>query len=438
MYKLLILVTGFFFCNIAFSQEILDSEKAVEIALENNYGIKLARNAVAIAENNTSRYNTGELPSINLSGRSGYAARGSEIVYNYTTLAPSSIWVSQGIDVNASLNGNYLIYDFGNRELKKQRLKELLKLSELEERQAIENSIYTILANYYFISQIKENLMAQEEVLDISRDRKNRTEYQFQFGRSNRLAVLNAEVDLNRDSIDLLNLRQELSNEKRNLNFLLGRAPDTPFEIEAEIEFTAGLSLEQLIADALANNIELDIIEQDILLSQTDISINSKNLKPSINATAGIGILGTANNSRPAVKNQFASDFGLALSLNWNIFDGGYNKVRGNNLKIALENQHILREQKQSDIRLRIQNSWESYQTQLYLLEVESRNMETASLNFERTSDQFRLGQVSSVEFRQAQLNQLFARISFYRARLNAKINELNLLLLSGKILEAL
>lgn len=423
---------------MAVSQEILNSERAIEIALDNNYGIKLARNAVAIAENNTSRFNTGELPSFNLSGRSGYAAKGSEINYNSPALSPSSIWVSQGIDINASLTGNYLVYDFGNRQLKKQRLKEVLNLSALEERKAIEYNIYTILANFYFISQIKENLMAQEEVLDISRDRKNRTEYQFQFGRSNRLAVLNAEVDLNRDSIDLLNLKQELSNEKRNLNFLLGRAPDTPFEIETEIIFTDGLSLELFIADAMENNIDLDIIEQDILLSRSDIAINSKNLKPSINATAGLGILGTANNSRPVVKNQFASDFGLGLSLNWNIFDGGYNKVRGNNLRIALESQQILREQKQSDIRLRIQNSWESYQTQLYLLEVESRNMETASLNFERTSDQFKLGQVSSVEFRQAQLNQLFARISFFRAKLNAKINELNLLLMSGKILEAL
>jgi len=64
--------------------------------------------------------------------------------------------------------------------------------------------------------------------------------------------------------------------------------------------------------------------------------------------------------------------------------------------------------------------------------------METARLNFERTSEQFKLGQVSSIEFRQAQLNQLSAQLSYNRARLNAKVNELTLLLNSGRILEGI
>jgi outer membrane protein TolC len=199
-----------------------------------------------------------------------------------------------------------------------------------------------------------------------------------------------------------------------------------------------GLSTNQLLDEALSKNVDLVIAEQQILLSQMDIRINKTSLKPAITANGSLGLLGAANSPKASIKNQFIADFGLGVGLNWNIFDGGYNKVRDSNLKILLDNQEILREQKSHEIQLNILNAWETLQNQLYLMKVEERNMETARLNFERTSEQFNLGQVSSIEFRQAQLNQLSAQLSYNRAKLNAKVNELTLLLNSGRIFEGI
>ena len=47
-----------------FSQEILTKEEALAIALENNFGIKIANNNLEVAENNTSIYNRGALPTV--------------------------------------------------------------------------------------------------------------------------------------------------------------------------------------------------------------------------------------------------------------------------------------------------------------------------------------------------------------------------------------
>jgi len=69
---------------------------------------------------------------------------------------------------------------------------------------------------------------------------------------------------------------------------------------------------------------------------------------------------------------------------------------------------------------------------------VETANIKTATLNFERTREQFRLGRVSSVEFRQAQLNKLLAQINYNRAKFIAKVNELSLLQLSGNLIEGI
>ena len=59
----------------------------------------------------------------------------------------------------------------------------------------------------------------------------------------------------------------------------------------------------------------------------------------------------------------------------------------------------------------------------------------TSENNFERTKEQFKIGQVNSIEFRQAQLNLLNAELSRNQAKYDAKLAELQLLQLSGELL---
>ena len=50
--------------TIGLSQELLTKDEAIRLALENNYGIKIAKNNVEIAKNNASIYNSGFLPNV--------------------------------------------------------------------------------------------------------------------------------------------------------------------------------------------------------------------------------------------------------------------------------------------------------------------------------------------------------------------------------------
>ena len=58
--------------------EVLATSKAVEIALENNYGIKIANNNVEISKNNSSIYNSGYLPNATISSGYNYTNNDSE------------------------------------------------------------------------------------------------------------------------------------------------------------------------------------------------------------------------------------------------------------------------------------------------------------------------------------------------------------------------
>ena len=121
--------------------------------------------------------------------------------------------------------------------------------------------------------------------------------------------------------------------------------------------------------------------------------------------------------------------------MSWNLFDGGSTKTNIANAKIALENQQILLEQQKVTINNNLKNTWDNYNNQLFILKAQEKNVQTAQNNFDRTQERYKLGQVTSIEFRQAQINLINSKTAFNNAKFDAKLIELQLLQLSGDIL---
>ena len=71
---------------------------------------------------------------------------------------------------------------------------------------------------------------------------------------------------------------------------------------------------------------------------------------------------------------------------------------------------------------------------QIGILEVQENAVATNQENFERTEEQLRIGRISSLEFRQAQLNLLNAQVSLNQAKFDAKVREIQMLQLAGRL----
>ncbi|MGY5846404.1 TolC family protein [Salegentibacter sp. HM20] len=123
------------------------------------------------------------------------------------------------------------------------------------------------------------------------------------------------------------------------------------------------------------------------------------------------------------------------MSLRWDLFDGGGREVRVQNAKIRYENQEIIREQLRAEIRRDIANALGNYENRLFIYRVQEENVATNRNNFERSEEQFRLGRITGLEFRQAQINLLDARTSRNLAKYDAKMAEMELLQLTGQLL---
>ena len=110
--------------------------------------------------------------------------------------------------------------------------------------------------------------------------------------------------------------------------------------------------------------------------------------------------------------------------------------TRVQNAKVALDSQHINKERAQQQLDRDLNNAWTTYQTALFILDAQRKNLQTSQRNFDRTQEQNKFGQVTSIEFRLAQVNLLNASQIYNEAKYAAKNAELALLQLSGHLLD--
>jgi len=421
----------------AFNAQVLTKQEAAKITLENNFGIKIAKNNLEIAKNNTSKYNTGELPTVFVSSGLNYGIKASDISYHNDKIPSSSFFGASSATYNGSIGINYTLFDWKKISYVKKQLKESLNIADLELRQSMETSLIQLFSAYYGIANIQEVMDIQKSITDISKQRLKRSKLQNEYGKSNKLQILNAEVDLNRDSINQLNLAQQLSNAKRNLNLIMGRELESDFIIDTFVVFD-DFVFEKLVTGIDKKNIDLLILDKNVALSELSIKMNKARLKPTVSAVGNYALNGGFNDTNYSVKNQFGTGLTAGLSLTWNLFDGGSTKVRNQNALKQIDNLNVRKELLRQQIISEMRNYYQTYQTQKYVMEVEQDNIKTTRINFERTKDLFDLGRVSSVEFRQAQLNMLNSQLNYKKAKYNMKLAELNILELSGNILEVI
>lgn len=414
---------------------ILSKEEAVIKTLENNYGIRISQNFVEIADNNRDILNSGYLPTL-----TGAAGANYNIEDINATLQGGDVREVKGAETNrynASVNLNYTLFDGLGRWYNFKALKEQYNLTTLEVRQTIENTILQLMTVYFEVARITENIEVLEETLEISKDRVTRAQYQFDYGQNNRLAFLNAEVDVNNDSINLLNAQQLLSNTKRDLQVILNdqEIPASRFVVDTTVTFIPEIQLESYLQEAKSNNVSLLQAESSIAISEYAIKVSRSGYLPTIGLNGSYG-WNTAN--LPATSfAQTSTTLGYAagVSLSWNLFDGGSTIINVRNAKVRRENEEYIREQIILEVNRDIANALGDYENKRYIFEVQEKNVLTNETNFERTREQFRIGQITSIEFRQAQINLLNARINKNLAKYDAKLSELQLLQLTGQLL---
>lgn len=424
-------------------QEKLTKEEALEIALEQNFGIKVSRNVTEIIKNNSGVLNSGYLPTVSILGGSNYTESDAEIAFpgqvdEDGTPIPNRIFEDQESQrFNAGVNLNYTLFDGLGRKFTYKRLKEQYALSELQLRETIEFTILQLYEVYFNIAQLTESKSIFQENLSISKERQKRAEIAFIHGQGNKLAVLNAQVDVTNDSINLIQIKQQLDNSKRDLNLLLNQPISQNFEVDLNVDFVPYIQIESYLENASENNVELLKQKSNTQINSYDVKISQSGYLPTVGL---VGSYGWNLNKSPASPffpgtNNTSYSVGVGASLSWNLFDGGRTLTRVKNAKLTFENQDLLEQESKLSFNRDITNGIQNFKNTKEIFKIQKKQVETATYNFNRSQAQYKLGSITAIEFRQAQINLTNAQNQRTIAKYQAKLAELQLIQITGQLL---
>lgn len=430
-FSILLFLAGILYMSGLQAQERLTLEQAVQTALENNYDIKLNKNDVEQAKNNVNRANAGMLPVI-----TGNLSTNNTVSNTKQTLSSGVSQERNGAKNTSLVYGpvlNWQVFDGFQMFARYDRLKELENLGEANFKLTVQATLADVINNYYDLVQQQQQIEALSGALEISRIRLRNSESRYTIGKAAKLEVLAASVDLNTDTTNLLRQIDLYRNTKIKLNELLARDINTDFTVSDTIIIGTSLMLAELQNSAAQLNPSL----QSALINKRISEINLREVKA--NRYPGISLNTGYNFNRSTSELGFARNsvgrglnYGLTASIN--IFNGYLQKRAEKNASLQIENSQLQYEKLNQSINSQLSSLYQTFQTNLQLVKLERQNLEVARQNMDITLEKFRLGSVAPLEFREAQRNYIDANARYTNAQFEAKLAEVALLQLSGKL----
>jgi len=261
----------------------------------------------------------------------------------------------------------------------------------------------------------------------------NTAENRYKIGKAAKLEVLNATVDLNTDTTNLLRLRDMVRARKIILNELLARDVNTEFAIRDSIVTDPSLKFDQLLNLSSQQN----PVIQTAFINERIARLNLKQVKATRYPTLGVNT--GYNFTRSHSELGFARDakgqgFTYGLTASVNIFNGFLQKRNEKNAQIEIENAQLDYARLKQNITAQLSSAYQTYLTNLQLVDLEKSNQNVAKQNMDITLAKFRLGSVTPVEFREAQRNYLEASVRFTDSEYQAKQAEIALKELAGNL----
>lgn len=416
------------------AQETKGIREIITTGLENNFDLKISRNEQRISDNNLTLGNAGYLPTLGLT--SGYNVRqnqSDQFPSDGEEMASSRNNVTQTLDAAVSLNMS--IFEGFKVQTNHKRLKELQSVGELNTQLDIENFIANISAEYYNYVQQTLQMKNLRQAVDLSRERLRIVEARYQIGDFSRLDLQQARVDFNADSSMLIRQHEVTHTSRIKLNEMMGTENVEQLFTAADtsITFNKELSKEELLSDMMMLNTSLLLTEKNKTLSELDLKTLQSQNYPYLRLNAGYGFTHYDYNSGNLDKQRTWGPT-AGLTLGFNIFDGFNRKREQKNARIRIENQSLQVDRQKLYLQSDFANMWLAYQNNIQLENLEKESLENAQLNHEIAMDRYKLGDLSGILLREAQVGLINAEQRLLGAQYRVKLYEISLMQISGRI----
>lgn len=426
---ILLLFTGLILSVTSHAQEAqkISLQEAIDIALENNYELKQAKNDLELAEKGIVNEYADFAPSISAS-MNGSSRKGQQLVRQGNT----QIFVDNVTNaVSGGIDASMPIFN-GFENIISLRINKADKLSAEENLQRTkENVIFNTASNFLQVLLDEELLQIARENLASSRKQLEQVRAQVEVGSrptvdlydqestvaSNELTVTQRENNLKLSRLALI--RQLQVDPRENYEFV---TPNFDTDSTALIN-TPDYSVEQLIDNALDSRSDLKSEQANLRTLELQLKQAKYNIYPSLNISAGLSssysdqYLGGGIPFEDQLDQNFTQDIGFSLSIpifdNWNRRNQiQTSKINFRNAKLSLENTRL-------QIIQEVTQAYSDYVSYQKELESTQKALRAAERTYQTQKERYEVGASTLIELSDANANYVQAQSDRARALYN-------------------
>lgn len=419
-------------------QKVLTLEQAIDLALKNNYDIRLARNTAELSANDYAYANFAFIPRLNATAGTTWnnTATKQEFV-NGTKRDTSGI---KGNNINGSVNLSWTLFDGLKMFATRHKMESIRDLGELTIKDQVQNSIATIISGYYNVVQQKQQLKALSEQMSISEERVKLSDAKFSTGLAPKTDLLQSKVDLNAQKALYIRQQTLIEQSKGLLNQLMAvPAGAIGYDVIDSIPLENSLSFAALQENMANNNTAIKVQQQNVNISALTIKERRADYFPVISFNSGYNY---NRNTSNAASNAFSPKFNRNGVINYGltasipIFNGFNVKRQVQDARINFDFQNITLDNLKSQADLSLNNAFKDYEYYKKQVSLEEETNDLARENAMVALERFKQGVSTILEVKIAQQS---LEDSFYRliqARYNAKLAETELGRLNGALVK--
>jgi outer membrane protein len=434
--------------GITSAQDTLTLDRVINAALEHNHNLRISEIETVMADNQVTRGNAGQLPSLFVTSGLNWSYTDMELTPGsfFQNLAnpggdpqqPAPVIEFDGVSAtnfNAALGTQFVIYNGLKGRLRFRILESGSKLARLQHRLEMENTLLIVTEKYLMVASLQQAVALRKITLEQSLDRYRMMEARHSYGQANEQQRLQALADLKSDSTEFRNLSLQYENAYRELHRVIG------WELREIVPVDEKPGLQQIphyddLLTALAeNNTLLNVRRQRIEHAGVGLSLSKANFLPQLSASAQYGY-----SFMQATDGQFESQkqmgFSGGVSLRIPIFTGGQSRTVSQNAQAIIRQEQLRYEESEQELRVHFDNIW----FQLHHLEDQlatmQSNLEVYKRNYERAQELFSQGLISGLELRSAQLSLQHARLHLTETDYQIRRVATNLFYISGLLVQ--
>ena len=416
------------------AQNSISLEKALAITIKENIDIKIKTTELDKVKNYEKVGVLGVLPIIKVNGAASGNTGSSSIEFATEDFPEINDADSESKSIIGNVEISYSLFGGLASVYTYQKLKKQSDLKSTELLMKIEQVLLNTAKQYYDIAYLQEENKILYELLEVSKERYSRVKIQNEFGNASKLDLLAAEIDLNKDSVTVMNSDYQLKAAKERLNQTLNRDLSTDYAVESYVEINKDLNYSELLDLTNQNNNNILFHQYLIEITRKDKKINNTSIFPSVSVSAQYGYNQNESNTS-IILDQSNTGLTGFVNLSWDIFDAMARKRIAQNTQIEIESNELKLESIKNEIQKEFNVTYQQYENNIKLIEIETRNNEASERFFQRAKNQFFQGQLSRSDFRLAQVDLSISKNRLNQSLFMAKIAELNLYRLSGKII---